>query len=149
MGHFAKSSLGKVVQLVNRKLSALGLSVLLHLLLFSAVLLAGMPSVEKKVEVKRGPVIQAHAVDGAELRARAEKKRKIREQAERKERERKAAIKRKENEKKKAAEEKRLKQKKEKQHREKQAKEKKAKKAKKAKEKKAKEKKGAREESER
>ncbi|MBT3403647.1 MAG: hypothetical protein HN421_08040, partial [Gammaproteobacteria bacterium] len=115
MGHFAKSSLGKVVQLVNRKLSALGLSVLLHLLLFSAVLLAGMPSVEKKVEVKRVPVIQAHAVDGAELRARAEKKRKIREQAERKERERKAAIKRKENEKKKAAEEKRLKQKKEKQ----------------------------------
>ena len=75
-------------ELLQQKVSALGLSVLLHGLLLAAVLWAGMTTVEKKpVAAPKTPVIQAHAVDGKQLKAREERKRREKEAVARKKRE--------------------------------------------------------------
>lgn len=72
-----KGRLSHYWQLLNRSIPPLGISLLLHLLLIVAVVAAGITTFEKKpVARTTAPVIQAHAVDGAQLRARAEQKRK-------------------------------------------------------------------------
>ena len=82
-------------RMVNQRVPPLGISLLLHLLLFGSILLAGISTLQERPPRQSGPVIRAHAIDGAELKAREERKRQKREQAERREREKRAALKRK------------------------------------------------------
>jgi len=71
-----KAQLTHYWRLLNRSIPPLGISLLLHLMLIVAVVAAGITTFEKKPVARTAPVIQAHAVDGAQLRARAEEKRK-------------------------------------------------------------------------
>lgn len=80
---------------LNRKIPPLGISLLLHLLLLIAVLLAGVSSFQKSPVKQSAPVIRAHAVDSKVLRVQEERKRREKEQAERKKREEREALKRK------------------------------------------------------
>ena len=100
------SPLQRLFLQLQQKLSSLGISVLLHVVLLMAVLAAGVSSIqpEKKPVAPKVPVIQAHAVDGQELKARAERKRKEKEAAERK---RQQEISRKREQKRKAEEKRR------------------------------------------
>lgn len=134
-----KERLSDYWQLLNRSIPPLGISLLLHLLLIVAVVAAGITTFEKKPVARTAtPVIQAHAVDGAQLRALAEQKRKKAEaekQAKRRAEEKRKEKARKKREKAKKEKAKKAKAKKEKAKREKAKKEK----ARKAKEKKKKE----------
>ncbi len=82
-------------RVVNRRIPPLGISLLLHLLLFGAILLAGISTFQERVPRQSAPVIRAHAVDGAVLKAQEERKRLEQERAEQRKREKRAAQKRK------------------------------------------------------
>ena len=74
----------QLMRMITEKLSTLGVSVLLHTLFLAMLLWLGNSTPEKRVVTPKVNVIQAHAVDGRELKAREERKRREREAAERK-----------------------------------------------------------------
>ncbi len=80
-------------RVLNRRVPPLGISLLLHLLLLFAILLAGVSSFQERPAKQSAPVIRAHAVDGKVLRAQEERKQRKKEQAERKKREKREALK--------------------------------------------------------
>ncbi len=102
-----KAQLLGLYQRMEEVLSSLGVSVLLHGVLLVLLLWVGSTAIEQpKPAPATVPVIQAHAVDGRQLEARAERKRREQEAKERKEQERREAARRKQQELKRRAEEK-------------------------------------------
>ncbi len=90
-----KAQLQALFQRAQEAISSLGISVVLHVVLLALLLWAGTATIEKKPPAPKVPVIQAHAVDGQQLKAREERKRKEQEAKARKEREKREAAKRK------------------------------------------------------